>query len=349
MSSLKTVSKSLSSSPNNHRYIIMTCLRGAKCGGMTDRLRPILTHLRVAYLSSRLLFIYWERPFPLEEFLMPPQNGMDWRMPSFLVPDLYQTQQTSRLEIRGFDKEEPMIVSTMYQSWHYGELLYNDEYKAPDEPNATTVFRDVWNVIFTPSTPVANLVYNSFDTMGIRPGQYATAHIRALYARETRDAKDTERMVKNALNCASQLFPGGPFMVVSDSVDAIKIAEDYGSYRNVSVVAPPYDEQPLHIGLHNESDPSVMASHFYNVFSDMYLISETKCMVVGRGGFGRWGILLGHDPQCNIFSSGFKAQDCEWNDSAPSDFFTASTSRMDLTKRAKRPEGEVPTFRLPML
>ena len=327
-----------------HRYVIMTCLRGAKCGGMTDRLRPILTHLKVAHMSSRLLFIYWERPFPLEEFLLPPKDGFDWRMPNFLLPELQKTQQSGALEVRRFDKKDPMIVSTMYQSWHYGELLYNNEYKGEDEPDAMAVFRDVWNVVFTPSPPVAKLVYESFDTMGIRPGHYATAHVRALYAIQARGTSDTERMVKNAMNCASQLFPGGPFMVVSDSAEAIKLAEDYGAYRKVTVVAPPYDEQPLHLGLHNESDPSIVASHFYNVFSDMYLIAETRCMVVGKGGFGRWGILLGHEPGCSIFSSGFKAQDCEWKEAAPSN---PKHTELKL-ESAKRPVGEVPIFRAPM-
>ena len=131
-------------------------------------------------------------------------------------------------------------------------------------------------------------------------------------------------------------------MIVSDSAEAIKIAEEYGAYRNVTVVAPPYDEQPLHIGLHNESDTSIVPSHFYNVFSDMYLIAETRCMVVGPGGFGRWGILLGHEPGCNKFSSGFKAENCEWND-AP--FESGSEPPIFTTKR---PAGEVPIFRPPM-
>ena len=328
----------------DHRYVIMTCLRGAKCGGMTDRLRPILTHLKVAHMSSRLLFIYWERPFPLEEFLLPPKGGFDWRLPSFILPELRKTQQSSALEVRRFQKKEPMIVSTMYQSWHYGELLYNNEYKGEDEPDAMAVFRDVWNVVFTPSPPVAKLIYESFDAMGIRPGHYATAHVRALYAIKARGTSDTDRMVKNAMNCASQLFPGGPFMVVSDSAEAIKLAEEYGAYRKVTVVAPPYDEQPLHLGLHNESDPSIVASHFYNVFSDMYLIAETRCMVVGKGGFGRWGILLGHDPECYAFSSGFKAQDCDWKEGAVSD----SKSIGKELESFKRQVGEVPIFREPM-
>ncbi|CAB9506246.1 expressed unknown protein [Seminavis robusta] len=299
------------------RFIIMTCLRGAKCGGMTDRLRPILAYLQVAHLTSRLFFIYWERPFPLEEFLLPPEGGMDWRMPKFLLPELYKTQRTGNLELRFYQKPEPMIMSTTFQSWHYGEQSYNQN-KANDEPEAINVFRDAWNVMFTPSPPVAGMIANSFDQLGIVPGQYSTAHIRALYGIEARGEREITVLVKNALNCLSQIDQsGGPYLVAADTSVAIHIAKQYGSFRNVTVVSPPHGEHPLHLGLHNESDTSVVPANFYSIFNDMYLIAETKCTVVGRGGFGRWGILLGHEPSCNKFSSGFKAETCGWKDSAP--------------------------------
>ena len=324
----------------NHRYMVMSCFRGTKCGGMTDRLRPILAELRVAYNSSRLFFIHWERPFPLEEYLLPPEGGLDWRLPPFLLPGVRDTQYTGVLKMRFYGNPEPMFVTTTYQSWHYGELIYN-EALLPGEPDAQTVFRDVWNTVFTPAPPIADMIYHSFEQMGITPGRYATAHIRALYSLDDRDAREMLVMVRNAMNCVSNLRPGGPFFVTADSALAVEMALEYGKQKNATVVATPHQKQPLHLGLHNESDTSIVAADFYDVFSDMYLIAETNCMVVGPGGYGRWGILLGHNRTCNKFSSGFKAESCDWKDPPP------GTTPVDIIPQQQL-GSSIPQYRQPM-
>jgi len=360
-----------------YKYIVMTCLKGQKCGGMTDRLRPVLAQLQLAHQTQRLLFIYWERPFPLEEFLLPPTGtgtgtgtsgcyDFDWRLPSFLIPEVRASRITGHLGMKPYQSEQNWLITTMYQSWHYGELLYNERKESEQEDDAMTVFRHVWNHIFTPSPAVLKQIYKSYDSMGIRPGQYSTAHVRALYAREDREVHEITNLVHNALNCLSQLAPD-PYMIVSDSNKAVEIAKSYGRYRNVTIVSPPssddiYDNSntqatpPLHIGLHNESDPNIGPADFINVFSDMYLIAETRCMVVGAGGFGRWGILLGHDPQCHVVSTGgFKGQHCQnwktWNGNEEEDTSTASSGEMNSKQISSSPTrtiAEIPVFRPPM-
>ena len=54
------------------KFLIMYAPRGGKSGGMTDRVRPFAVMLRIASETQRVLLIRWERPFPLEEFLLPP-------------------------------------------------------------------------------------------------------------------------------------------------------------------------------------------------------------------------------------------------------------------------------------
>jgi hypothetical protein len=70
----------------DHRFLVMQCLgfMDTQCGGTADRLKPFLMLLREAHKSKRLLFIHWNRPARLEEFLVPPRGGMDWRAPPFL-------------------------------------------------------------------------------------------------------------------------------------------------------------------------------------------------------------------------------------------------------------------------
>ena len=71
------------------RLYVMQCLRDhdeEKCGGTADRLKPFLYQLREAYERKRLLLIYWTKPARLEEFLVPPKGGIDWRVPTWLEP-----------------------------------------------------------------------------------------------------------------------------------------------------------------------------------------------------------------------------------------------------------------------
>ena len=54
------------------------------CGGTADRLKPFLFILREAYKMKRYLLIYWTKPARLEEYLVPPKGGIDWRAPEWL-------------------------------------------------------------------------------------------------------------------------------------------------------------------------------------------------------------------------------------------------------------------------
>lgn len=71
---------------HSRRFLVMQCLVGIDphCGGTSDRLKPVLWSLRVAYYSRRILLIHWTKPAQLEEFLVPPQSGFDWTAPTWL-------------------------------------------------------------------------------------------------------------------------------------------------------------------------------------------------------------------------------------------------------------------------
>lgn len=73
---------------SSHRFLVMQCIQGVDdhFGGTADRLKPLLFLLREAYVAKRILLIYWTMPAKLEEFLVPPQGGLDWRTPTWLQP-----------------------------------------------------------------------------------------------------------------------------------------------------------------------------------------------------------------------------------------------------------------------
>ena len=87
----------------SERWIISQCLMDQdrkKCGGTADRLKPILPLLRIAYENKRMYLIRWTRPAPLEEFLLPPAGGFDWRVPPFLAEVLEDEKNGKKFRTR---------------------------------------------------------------------------------------------------------------------------------------------------------------------------------------------------------------------------------------------------------
>jgi hypothetical protein len=73
----------------NQRFLIMRCLDvDIACGGASDRLQSVPAMLMLANMTGRMLFIKWNRPVPLQEFLVPPEGSLDWTIPDWLDPHL---------------------------------------------------------------------------------------------------------------------------------------------------------------------------------------------------------------------------------------------------------------------
>ena len=65
----------------DYDYLVYRCLEvDPICGGAADRLRPLPFVILLAQKLKRLVFYKWERPAALEEFLVPPVDGLDWRV-----------------------------------------------------------------------------------------------------------------------------------------------------------------------------------------------------------------------------------------------------------------------------
>jgi hypothetical protein len=71
---------------NQSRYLIVRCIANDdRCGGTADRLRPLPFYVLVAHHVKRVLLIWWEKPTGLEAFLQPPVDGLDWRLPPYML------------------------------------------------------------------------------------------------------------------------------------------------------------------------------------------------------------------------------------------------------------------------
>jgi len=194
----------------NEKFIVLICYkhsRGTKwedCGGLADRLSLLPYQLWWAAKTKRRLFIHYQKPYPLEAFLVPPpsasastppstsmHHGFDWRLPpGKLQRELEQYANRS--------KEQ--YTAERYWAWH--QRLEQEPYASQrvwfmnhnliiDKLVKTGLMEqiigistnDIWpglfRRLFVPSYQVAKEIMDHPILSQLLPGQYASAHIRA--------------------------------------------------------------------------------------------------------------------------------------------------------------------------
>ena len=291
----------------NFKYIVMICLQGdTKCGGTSDRLRPLPFIVRVAAETKRVLLIKWETPASLESFLLPPFGGVDWRTPNFMDPflrsDGVKASSIARLVNVAAGMEK--IVKSTIQSQDYGSEYYDKRGEITgDGPSSyQRHYRDCWYSFFTPVPEIANTIEKELARMKLVPGEFAVAYLRWDYdlLSSRRDSLVMKNWTINALNCVSGLRPEGPFFFSSDSLEARKIAIDYGTSRSRTVVTSGNTTRstPVYLDMAQIAkvqDPAL----FFATFIDLYLMSMGRCYAYNDGVYGKWANLIsGRDFTC---------------------------------------------------
>lgn len=289
---------------NDDRWLIMQCLQSdRKCGGTSDRLKPILYLLRIAYYTKRILLIHWVKPAPLTEFLVPPKGGMDWTVPTWmegmlLTPTIGGSVDYTEREIRD-NARNPQIalVRSKMQEYHGGRIYYDQEL-VESEPNFETVFSEVWKTFFTPSPAIRQRLEGEMAAMALAPYKYTAAHCRVLYGVDDRPDWIQQSWATNALNCASELRPTNPIFFTSDSATATDHAKRYGESLNATVATRlPTPNPPLHIDFGWRRRPP---SDFFDGFVDLYILAQADCVTYNKGGFGILGLLMSRNASCGI-------------------------------------------------
>ena len=300
----------------SQRYIIMQCLTtDDHCGGTSDRLKPIPLVILLAMRSKRILYIRWTRPCPLEEFLIPPSLGYNWTMPEWLVQTM-DNDETIKSRVRVNNKniiddvqKNITVIRARLQTFDGGSVYFNEQL---NHTNVTyeSIYHDLFRILFQPAPPVQDILTKELQSVGLTPGEYATAHYRAFYGARMPSEDKIQSTAKNAVECASELRPGGPIYFASDSQFAIQSIKQYAQDYKRPVVIIENDE-PLHLDKAN----STTAADYYSVFVDLYLLGMGRCASVGMGGFGRYGLLLSYNASCwNRHSYNKQRLDCHWKD-----------------------------------
>ena len=276
-----------------HKYLIVRCHAGDKCGGAADRLLPIPTLLRISAESQRLLFISWQRPGKLQEFLLPTkEGGIDWRVPEFLMEKIPPHYEQTLEHITELSQSSQTILVTKYQSLDYGAPYYNQRLAA-SEPDWEHAFSTIWNVLFTPAPEIRKRIEGILSNNGLTPSLFQAAHLRAYHDVEERDTKTLQLWTRNAIDCASNLRSSteDPIFFASDCQECNHMAVEYGTSHNVKVAARKLNKQPLHLDKDAENE-DYKVSDFHTVFLDVFLMGLSHCVTRGRGGYGYWGMLL---------------------------------------------------------
>lgn len=299
------------------KYLVMQCLNvDERCGGTADRLKPIPTLLFLAFQYKRILLIHWERPCKLEEFLQPTSRGLDWRVPEWLNPKLFGSRPvgTTVRQIKRHARANggsDVVVRSRYQSDNGGAEYYNEHFNktGPFEQ----VYHSIWHTVFEPVAPLQKKIDDTMKNLSLVPGEYAAAHLRAVYGVKSRPNPVIRNWATNAVNCASQLRPGGPIFFASDSNFALHVVKQYAAVHKYKIVSLQHEKEPLHLEKSNHTDRD--PSEYYDTFVDLYLLGNSRCLSYNVGGFGTWGLIMGYDSSCSKrhapihFRNYFK---CDW-------------------------------------
>ena len=285
------------------RLLILECgERHPVCGGTADRLKPLPAVIRSAFWSKRFLLIRWSRPCKLEEFLLPPKGGIDWHVPDWLDPllDEYSADTAKGVDTKPLTESTIQSVSVRYQSYDAGEGWYNSNMT---DQGRETPFKDiyhiVWKLFFTPTPPIAIAVQDFMESYGLIPGQYASAHVRALYAVDSKPSAMIRRWTINGLNCASTMRPGKPIFMASDCEQATVFAKEYAKDRNASILTHPNSPNPpLHLDKSFNPDTYHPPSDYYDTFIELYIMAFGQCVFISKGGYGHWANLIGGNTTC---------------------------------------------------
>jgi hypothetical protein len=188
--------------------LIRTCL--GLCGGLNDRLGQLPWDLYLANQTKRIYLIRWERPRPLENFLIP--NEIDWSIPegvegigdmhavraiTELFRDYYDAQPneafwTSHLEVAleraktGEFRDEKVLRHRLLG--HLNERFLEDRLRALGETDmihSTTSFGKIFRTFFRPSEGVETQLNEVYQELNIAPGQYTAVHCRVRHPKAT--------------------------------------------------------------------------------------------------------------------------------------------------------------------
>jgi hypothetical protein len=167
-------------------------------------------------------------------------------------------------------------------------------------------FHDLFLALFRPIPALQSMIERIMKQLHLIPNQFTVTHIRALYPghpfEQSHNISDLEPSVWNAIDCTSYILGDAPVFVAADALAVKKVAQEYGRIRTTFPVVSDIDidnsteADPLHLNFAGNQDPT----EFFSIFSDLFIMSQSRCVTYGLGGFGRFGALASFNSSCQI-------------------------------------------------
>ena len=224
---------------------------------------------------------------------------------------------------------EPWALQRLSQSTAYDKAykkVVGDLEDAPFMLHPFDYFHDLFLALFRPVPALRDTIETIMNSLYLVPNQFVVTHIRALYPghpyEKSGNVTDLEPYVWNAVDCASYTFPGAPVFVTSDATVSKQVAMAYDRHRhgqnqenaaetnhsNDLVVVSDLDiiinstngtmADPLHLdqaelGKHDSSE-------YFSIFADLFIMSQSRCVAYGGGGFGLFGSHASFNSTCGV-------------------------------------------------
>ena len=207
--------------PQAPPILLRTCL--GVCGGLHDRLGQLPWDLYLANATGRILLLAWQRPNPLEAFLIPNHPQMfDWTVPlefhtgfddmhrvrNFTelfqdMPEAHPTEEFWNLHIdRALDRAthgdfRHIKVLRHRLLGHLGEQPLQDRLDRTSSSSSSSVhsaphFGRIFWLFFRPSPPVEQWMNDIMVQGQLIPQQYTAVHCRV---RHPKAISSTQRFV----------------------------------------------------------------------------------------------------------------------------------------------------------
>ena len=303
-------------------------------------------YIWLAHKTGRKLLIKHTKPYPFEKFLVPPEGGLDWRLPDEFLDEEWEVYQNrSFLE---YKRDRRIFLHEQIHKPEHNDtrFIFSNANLVKTwgvfESNTNMRIEDVWPSIFRrmfqPAKELGEIIDSIAKENGLIPGEYGGAHIRARYPlpkgsdgniqmkKESQhpgvNMEDNvtrafvQKMGDNAARCVVKAMPETKHIyfasdtsevldyLLNDSPAWARNRDNRGNTTDAVatnhtklphiVVRPDYKVHSQHLEVRNIVGSEVAAApkDFYQIFVDLWILSHTKCISQGVGGFAHFASML---------------------------------------------------------
>jgi len=262
----------------------------------------------VAVLTKRIFLIDMDNPVPLSQILEP--HLINWKdIPNYMDDLPSEFEDIRNIKPSPLDRPQDFAIGVKPQVvrllanfpikldpiWNTTEMQTHLATYAEPEPQELPppdIYKIIFYSLFRPTTALTRTIQAQRHTLGLHLSEsYVAMHVRAGGDWGGRDeARYNVSSLLPFYKTACSLLPGDetPIVVISDTL-AAKTALHAIDPDRVRIVS---DMMLVHEDKHRpNSVASLQAS--LNVWSDILILAQSKCLIMSRGSFSKLASRLG--------------------------------------------------------